>query len=83
MGVAAVPAVGDYEDDGLSAEGAAEPLVVEGFDGVADAGAAGPVGDGAGYFGDGVVDAAVLELAGDAGQAGGEQEGFDGGAGGG
>ena len=70
--IAPVPAVGDYHHDGLPPQRPPQPLVVEGLYCLPDAGAARPVGHGTGNLGDGLVYAAVSELAGDAGKPRGE-----------
>ena len=67
---------GDNQGHGAASQHPSGPAVVESLEGVADAGAPGPVGNGPGDLADRLVDAAVVEVAGDAGQAGGEQEGL-------
>ena len=49
------------------------PLVVEGLDRLSNSCTSGPVGHGARHLGDGLVDAAIAKLAGDAGEPRGEQ----------
>ena len=81
--VAAIPAVGNEEGYRAAAQHPPGPAVVESLDRLADAGAAGPVGDGVGYLAYRPIYAPMRQMAGDAGQAGGEQEGLNRRAGGG
>ena len=77
FGVAAVPAVADDENDRAASQNTPAPIVVEGFEGVAGARAACPVMHDIRDFVEGLVHVFVLELAGDAGETGAEDKGFD------
>ena len=74
FGLAPIPAVGYDQHHRATAQNPSRPAVIEGLDGVADAGAAGPVGHGPRHLGHSPVNAPVLQMPGDAGQPRGEQE---------
>ena len=74
VGGVAVEPVGDEQHHGALGQHPARPVVVEGAQTRADAGAAVPVLDRSGDAGQGGVDVALAELAGDVGQPGAEDE---------
>src|SRR6056297_2577604 len=74
---AAVPPVGEDDDDGLAGGAPHAPLVVEPAQPVSQAGAAGPVGDGQGGAGQRGVGVAGRQLAGEPGEPGAEGEHLD------
>ena len=72
--LAPVPAVGYDQNHRPATQHAPRPAVVEHFNGLPDAGAAGPVRHGARHFAHRLVNAPVRQVAGNAGQPRGEQK---------